>query len=61
MTSNPNNYRLQQALKVLDDFLVIGMTENIMEFMEVLEHLLPNFFRGARMMFQKKGQAKQII
>ncbi len=49
--------RLQQALRIVNkNFLLVGMTENIPDFMEALELLLPHFFTGARDIFKKYGR-----
>ncbi len=48
--------RLQHALRAVNkNFLLVGMTENIPDFMEALELLLPHFFTGAKDIFKKYG------
>ena len=43
-------------MRVLEsDFLLVGMTENISEYMEALGLLLPHFFEGAKDVFENKG------
>ena len=52
-----SQYRLKVALRVLEsDFLLVGMTENIPEFMEALDYLLPHFFRGAKQIFEEESK-----
>ncbi len=50
-------FRLQTALRALHrDFLLVGVAENLPDYMEALELLLPHFFRGARDAFRDSGQ-----
>ena len=44
--------------RVEDQYLVVGVTEMWEETLEVLEHLLPAFFRGALQMYRSRGRIR---
>ena len=58
-----NNFNSERAMmaamrRVEDQYLVVGVTEMWEETLEVLEHLLPAFFRGALQMYRSRGRTK---
>ena len=58
-----NKFNSERAMmaamrRVEDQYLVVGVTEMWEETLEVLEHLLPAFFRGALQMYRSRGRTK---
>ncbi len=62
------SFRLRQATKdmlsrakhiVQNKYLVVGLTEDIPAFMEILEVFMPHFFRNATQIFREMG--KQLV
>jgi len=51
-----NDWALNEAKRNLaEKYLVVGVTEDLESFVEVVEWLLPKFFRGASDLFTKEG------
>merc|ERR1712043_74877 len=44
--------------RVEEQYVVVGVTEMWEETLEVMEHLLPVFFRGALQLYRKRGKIK---
>ena len=44
--------------RVEEQYMVVGVTELWEETLEVLEHLLPAFFKGALKLYRKRGKIK---
>ena len=44
--------------RVEEKYTVVGVTELWEETLEVLEHLLPAFFKGALQLYRKRGKIK---
>ena len=58
-----NNFNSERAMmaamrRVEDHYLVVGVTEMWEETLEVLEHMLPAFFRGALQMYRSRGRIR---
>ena len=58
-----NNFNSERAMmaamrRAEDQYLVVGVTEMWEETLEVLEHLLPAFFRGALQMYRSRGRIR---
>ena len=58
-----NNFNSERAMmtamrRVEEQYVVVGVTELFEETLEVLEHLLPAFFKGALQLYRKRGKIK---
>ena len=58
-----NNFNSERAMmtamrRVEEQYVVVGVTELFEETLEVLEHLLPSFFKGALQLYRKRGKIK---
>ena len=58
-----NNFNSERAMmaamrRVEEKYTVVGVTELWEETLEVLEHLLPAFFKGALQLYRKRGKIK---
>jgi len=52
-----NEWALNEAKRnLVEKYLVVGVTEDLDSFVEVVEWLLPKFFRGAAEVYKKEGQ-----
>ena len=48
---------LSQAKRnVKSQYLVVGVMEDLIAFMDVLETIMPHFFRGALHIYRQKGK-----
>lgn len=57
---NPSELALQQAkLNVIRNYLLVGVTEELEDFLIVLERLLPEFFTGILKIYKTPGDALQ--
>lgn len=57
--------RTEEALQIAKDnleaFLVVGLTEELPETMQVIERLMPDFFKGLVREYRKKSKSKLIV
>jgi len=52
----PSQLALKQAkINVMLNYLVVGVTEELPEFLSVLEKLLPEFFTGVLQLYKAPG------
>jgi len=52
-----NDWALNQAKRnLVEKYLVVGVTEDLDSFVEIVEWLLPKFFKGATDIYKKEGQ-----
>lgn len=57
MTRRPTELALRQAkINVIRNYLVVGVTEELEDFLFVLEKLLPEFFSGVLNIYRTPGQ-----
>lgn len=57
MTRRPTELALTQAkINVIRNYLVVGVTEELEDFLFVLEKLLPEFFSGVLNIYRTPGQ-----
>ncbi|XP_074594933.1 heparan sulfate 2-O-sulfotransferase 1-like [Brevipalpus obovatus] len=52
-----SEWALREAKRNLDQYLVVGVTEQMHEFIALLEYVLPNFFRGALQEYEKGNKS----
>jgi len=51
-----NDWALHQAKRnLVEKYLVVGVTEDLESFIEIVEWLLPKFFRGAASLYKQEG------
>ena len=56
-SGNDNFSRLQQAKLVIDSqYLLVGVTEDLSTFFEILENLIPKVFLNALNIYKKIGE-----
>ncbi len=56
-----NRWALEQAKKnLVDKYFLVGVTEELEAFVEVLEATLPGFFAGATKIFRESSQFRHI-
>lgn len=57
MSRRPTELALRQAkINVIRNYLVVGVTEELEDFLFVLEKLLPEFFSGVLNIYRTPGQ-----
>ena len=57
-----NQWALQKAKdNLVNNYLVVGVTERLTEFVEVMEAVLPRYFKGATKMKTEKSHARKKI
>ena len=56
-----NRWALEQAKhNLVNKYFLVGVTEDLESFIQILEQTLPTFFKGASQMFRDSGQQKHI-
>ena len=54
------HFHLQAKRNLVEKYLVVGVTEDLESFIEIVEWLLPKFFRGATSLYKQEGSKGNV-
>lgn len=57
-SDSSNRWSLDQAVSNLDNFLVVGLTEEMDDTIRVLQKLLPDVFKGISSAYKRNAKSK---